>query len=119
MASFKPTNVLHKKYIRPKVRAVSARKAIYCHNCTRIHWTGEYSEVISRLKLKIPALHCEGCIDSVRLVLSSLDGIQIVEGDLQSQHLRIEYDLARITPQAISLQLASVGYPVAHSSDRT
>ena len=75
--------------------------------------------MLSRLKLKVPALHCEGCIDSVGGVLSALDGIQIVEGDLQSKHLRIEYDLARITPQAISLQLASIGYPVVHSSDRT
>tara|TARA_Y100001960_G_scaffold42714_1_gene42080 strand:- start:3597 stop:3827 length:231 start_codon:yes stop_codon:yes gene_type:complete len=61
----------------------------------------------------IPALHCDGCIDSLKSVLENFPGISLVAGDLESLTLSVSYDESSITPEAIKLQLAAVGYVVA------
>ena len=63
--------------------------------------------------LDVPALHCDGCIESVTSVLENFPGVFSVVGDLDALTLSINYDDSSITPDAIKLQLASVGYTVA------
>jgi copper chaperone CopZ len=71
--------------------------------------------VLARVTLDVPALHCEGCIISVSQVLEAFGGVHSVEGDLEKRQLTVDYDLTTITPQAMAMQLESVGYPVTSS----
>jgi P-type Cu2+ transporter len=71
--------------------------------------------VLARVVLDVPALHCDGCIDSVSQVLEEFGGVHAVRGDLHNRQLIVEYDLTAITPQTMSAQLSAVGYPVTGS----
>ena len=64
-----------------------------------------------RVVFHVPALHCDGCIASVRSVLEAFSGVHSVEGDLDAFTLTVDYDLAAITPQAMRTQLDAIGYP--------
>ena len=66
-----------------------------------------------RVVFHVPDLHCDGCISSVRSVLEAFGGVHHVEGNLDDFTLTVDYDLAAITPQAMKIQLAAIGYPVA------
>lgn len=67
----------------------------------------------ARVLLDVPGLHCAGCVSSAAMVLEAFPGVLGIEGDLAAKQLTVEFDLASITPAAMSAQLASVGYEVA------
>ncbi|MCE2470217.1 MAG: heavy-metal-associated domain-containing protein [Dehalococcoidia bacterium] len=67
----------------------------------------------SRVLLDVPGLHCDGCISSAAMVLEVFPGVLSVEGDLSAKQLAVEFDLASITPAAMSAQLGGVGFEVA------
>lgn len=66
-----------------------------------------------QITLRVPDLHCEGCVASIRSVLESFPGVRGVDGDLDAFTLTVRYDLASITPVAIKAQLAAIGYPAS------
>lgn len=70
-----------------------------------------------QIALRVPDLHCEGCVASIRSVLEQFPGVRGVEGDLETFTLTVRYDLASITPLAIKTQLAAIGYPVSGAED--
>ena len=70
-----------------------------------------------QITLRVPDLHCEGCVASIRSVLESFPGVREVEGDLDEFTLTVRYDLASITPVAIKAQLAAIGYPASAAPD--
>ena len=47
------------------------------------------------------------------MVLEAFPGVFRVEGDLAARELTVDFDLASITPAAMSAQLADVGFEVA------
>ena len=65
--------------------------------------------------LKVPALHCDGCISSVAQILAGFPGILSIDGDLERRELTVEYAPDSVTPAAMSAQLAEIGYPVAET----
>ena len=67
----------------------------------------------ARVVLDVPALHCDGCISSAAMVLEAFPGVFRVEGDLADRALAVEFDLASITPAAMSAQLEGVGFEVS------
>lgn len=69
-----------------------------------------------RITLRVPDLHCEGCVASIRSVLESFPGVREVKGDLDAFTLTVRYDLASITPLAIKTQLAAIGYPTSDAA---
>ena len=70
-----------------------------------------------QITLRVPDLHCEGCIASIRSVLEQFPGAREVEGDLETSTLTVRYDLESITPLAIKAQLAAIGYPASAAED--
>ena len=70
-----------------------------------------------QIALRVPDLHCEGCVASIRSVLEQFPGVRGVEGDLETFTLTARYDLASITPLAIKTQLATIGYPVSGAEE--
>ena len=64
-----------------------------------------------QITLRVPDLHCEGCVASIRSVLEHFPGAREVKSDLETSTLTVRYDLASITPLAIKTQLAAIGYP--------
>jgi copper chaperone CopZ len=68
--------------------------------------------VVTRVVLRIPALHCDGCVSSVAQLLEEFPGVESVEGNFTAKEMTVEYDLASITPAAMSAHLAAFGYPV-------
>ena len=71
------------------------------------------SDTRSKVTLDVPGIHCHGCISSTTMVLEAFPGVFGVEGNVMTKQLTVEFDLASITPAAMSAQLASVGYEVA------
>jgi len=70
----------------------------------------------ARVVLRIPALHCDGCLASAAQLLQEFPRVHAIEGSLRDKELRVEYDMAQITPAAMSAQLGAFGYPVASAS---
>ncbi len=75
------------------------------------------SAMDDQITLRVPDLHCEGCVASIRSVLEHFPGVREVEGDLETSTLFVRYDLASITPLAIKTQLAAIGYPASAAED--
>ena len=75
------------------------------------------SAMDDQIALRVPDLHCEGCIASIRSVLEHFPGVREVEGDLETSTLFVRYDLVSITPLAIKTQLAAIGYPASAAED--
>ncbi len=72
---------------------------------------------MNRVVLRVPDLHCDGCIASISYALETFPGVHDVRGSLEESTLTIDYDLASITPLAMKAQLAAIGYPVADARD--
>ena len=73
--------------------------------------------MLTRIVMDVPGLHCEGCVAAVADVLFTLDGVQEVAGSVMRKELRVDYDLATVTPLAMKQQLALAGYPATSSRD--
>lgn len=62
--------------------------------------------------LKVSGMSCMGCVNSVKRLLSALDGVQSVEVDLASGQVEIRHDPARCTTDAMRQAIEGGGYKV-------
>ena len=65
-----------------------------------------------------PAIHCDGCAQSIKRSLGRLSGVQSVQVNVESKDVEILYDAQAVTESAIRDRLAAVGFPVEQVSQR-
>jgi copper chaperone len=63
--------------------------------------------------LKIPRIHCSGCVNTVTTAVKKLPGVTSVEASDATKEVTIEFDPARVDEARIRSTLAAVGYPAA------
>ena len=66
----------------------------------------------AKLQLKVGGMHCSLCTDSIRRAVGRLDGALSVVVSIAHEEALVEYDPARLTPDAISSTLEDIGYTV-------
>jgi len=63
--------------------------------------------------LKVPKIHCSGCVTTVTAAVRQLPGVQRVEASDVTREVQVEFDPARVDEARIRGALAAVGYPPA------
>ena len=69
---------------------------------------------MNRLSLEIRGMSCGHCVQAVSKALTSLNGVKVNQVKIGSATL--EYDPARVSPDAIGEAVADEGYEVVGSS---
>jgi copper chaperone len=67
---------------------------------------------MQQLSLKVEGMTCMGCVNSVKRLLSALDGVGQVDVDLAQGLVQVSYDADRTQPEAIRLAIDAGGYRV-------
>lgn len=67
---------------------------------------------MQRLSLKVEGMTCMGCVNSVKRLLTALDGVAQVDVDLAQGLVQVQFDPARVQAQAIGLAIEGGGYRV-------
>ena len=67
---------------------------------------------VNTITLNVTGMTCMGCVNSVKKLLSVLDGVQSVEVDLASGQVKVGYDATRCTPAAMREAIEGGGYQV-------
>lgn len=67
---------------------------------------------MQHLRLKVEGMTCMGCVNSVKRLLSALDGVEQVDVDLSQGLVQVSYDPSRIQPEAMQLAIEGGGYRV-------
>ncbi len=62
--------------------------------------------------LKVPKIHCDGCVKTVTTAVGRLPGVQRVDASEVTKEVRVDFDPALVTEPAIRDALAKAGYPV-------
>ena len=63
--------------------------------------------------LKVPRIHCDGCVNTVTNAVRKLPGVAKVEASEVAKEVRVEFDPARVSEDNIRKALMLVGYPPA------
>ena len=65
------------------------------------------------LQLTVTGMTCGGCENAVKRAVSKLAGVEAVSADHHANLVDVEFDPARVTPQAIRAEIEAIGYDVA------
>ena len=60
--------------------------------------------------LKIPALHCSSCGDTVKRVLKPLPSVEVTQTDLEAKLVHIQFDESVVSLDQIREALEEVGF---------
>lgn len=60
----------------------------------------------------VERIHCGACERAVGKALGRLDGVDDARADAATNQVRVVFDEARVTPDAIAERLTAAGYPV-------
>jgi copper chaperone len=63
--------------------------------------------------LKVNGMTCMGCVNSVRKVLTALNGVQSVDVALEKAQATIVYDAARANPGQFKTAVEDAGFEAA------
>lgn len=66
---------------------------------------------MTRTVFHAPAIHCEGCANSIKRSLSRLQGVGTVQVDVVAKRVEVEHDPAQVTEAALRERLAQAGFP--------
>ncbi len=67
---------------------------------------------MQQLSLKVEGMTCMGCVNSVKRLLTALDGVEEVDVDLSQGRVQVSYDPTRVQPEAMQLAIEGGGYRV-------
>lgn len=67
---------------------------------------------MEQITLTAPDISCEHCQHTIERELGALPGVEAVSVDVPTRHVRVAFDPARITEEAIVAKLDDEGYPV-------
>lgn len=70
----------------------------------------------SELRLSVPSIHCQGCIETIEANLRLEPGIGRIEGDEKSKTIRVAYDAADTSPGTIEAAVTRLGHRVEKRS---
>ena len=60
--------------------------------------------------LKVPAIHCSSCADTIRRNLEPMEGVESVEVDPESRTVGLEFEESKVTEQQIREKLEEIGF---------
>ena len=60
--------------------------------------------------LKIPALHCGGCANSVTRTLQALPSVEVAQVDLESKQVQLQFDDSAVSLDRIRERLDEIGF---------
>ena len=67
---------------------------------------------MQQLSLKVEGMTCMGCVNSVKRLLTALDGVEEVDVDLSQGRVQVSYEPTRAQPEAMRLAIEGGGYRV-------
>ena len=70
---------------------------------------GQETTETKRLVLKVPTMHCEGCLAQIREALVGVPGVKNVEGDLVAKTITVESD-AVLVRETLCEKLGRIGH---------
>lgn len=62
--------------------------------------------------LRVPDIHCEGCLRTISTTLTALPGVKSVDGDANQKIIQVEYHPETVSLAVITHALAETGFPV-------
>ena len=60
--------------------------------------------------LKIPAIHCGGCVSTVKRTIEALPSVEVAESDPATKMVRVDFDESAVTLDQIRDALDQVGF---------
>ena len=60
----------------------------------------------------VPSISCSNCSNKIQQELRSMKGVEIIDVDLKTQMVKVDYDPGAIQPSDISKRILSMGYEV-------
>ena len=60
--------------------------------------------------LKVPAIHCSSCADTIRRTLEPMEGMESVEVDPESKIIGLKFEESRVTEKQIRGKLEEIGF---------
>jgi copper chaperone len=66
-----------------------------------------------QVTLKVPRIHCGGCVNTVTNAVKTLPGVTTVVASEVTKEVKVEFDPAQLSEGTIRRQLGQVGYPAA------
>ena len=63
--------------------------------------------------LKVPRIHCDGCVNTVTTAVRKLPGVKTVQASEVTKEVTVEFDPVQVSEQKIRAALSLVGYPPA------
>lgn len=63
--------------------------------------------------LKVPRIHCDGCVSTVTRAVQGLPGIESVQASETTKEVKVLFDPATVSEEKIREALRTVGYPAA------
>ncbi|MEQ9641443.1 MAG: heavy metal translocating P-type ATPase [Alphaproteobacteria bacterium] len=70
----------------------------------------------SELRLSVPSIHCQGCVETIEANLRLEPGIGNIQGDLKTKTLRVTYNDSDTSPNTIETAIARLGHWVEKRS---
>lgn len=68
---------------------------------------------MAQMTLKVPKIHCDGCVSTVERAVGKLGGVQRVQASETTKEVQVEYDPEQLKEEEIRKALLLVGYPAA------
>jgi copper chaperone len=65
---------------------------------------------MATVNLDIQGMHCGGCATGIQMITEGMDGVTKSFVDLDSKKGTIEYDEAKVKPEAIIAEIGKLGY---------
>ncbi len=67
---------------------------------------------MKKLVLKIPTIHCEGCVENIQRALKAKKGVALVEGNSQTKEVTVSYLQEEIGEQKIRESIVQMGHQI-------
>ncbi len=64
------------------------------------------------ITLHLPAIHCDGCLSTVRSVLEET-GAAFESGDAKARRITVSFDGERLSREQIEEAMEAIGFPAA------
>ena len=64
----------------------------------------------SETTLKIPAIDCQKCVDTIRRALQPLASVEVTQADTETKLVRIQFDEATASEKQIRTALDEIGF---------
>jgi len=67
---------------------------------------------MEKLVLKVPTIHCVGCIENIQRALNQKKGVTQVEGDPQTKQVTVSYHEQEIDEERIRESIVQMGHQI-------